>query len=898
MEQSEYLEILAEDTLSIFDFVSEVADKQLSSISSATSNDALAYSNRWTGGSAYQSLSSISENNRTALERLKIEPAISRVVFEDENGEKHTLYVARVSIAGIRATQPLTSKKSPLGSLASVPVGEGKVLAYGGREQELIVVESISLVPIHPEDVWDSQRSVYRHEEFGTFTIESLRELLHKDDFDLEEFEALLADDRSTDNIKRGISHQIRTAMGLRDQPILDKFQDDIYRQPLNSQRVILGPPGTGKTTTLIQRLSLKRDFEYLDDNESLLAKDDYSGLTHKDSWLMFTPTDLLKHYVKEAFAKEGVPAPEGRISTWSAASRNIARNIFGLIQSGSDSGKFILKSNTQHLVTDIIQDPTQWFEEFELSHRTRLYEQLTVGVLFLKENQNPTLSRVLEKLSAIVDSGTPKELTDIYNSIIPLENDIKSIVERESKVIDETITNLLKAQYKINRKFLGELAEFLNSLEDVDEGDDDETFDEEQTEQTTPTKHTTATAAKEYQKVIKAIARQAYLKRSISKKSRAYTIRQWLGDRQPSNEQLVNIGRSVTELNALRRFINAHRRFVVDVSSSYKVFRRESVKQGVFYEKTPENSKHLSSNELDGVILLTLKSMHQLLKYRSVITNLDDSAFSYLKQRASVLRNQILVDEATDFSILQLSCMKYLANPEIQSFFACGDFNQRIVTSGIHSFKQLNWLIPDTNIERITAVYRQSKKLNQFAEAILTNTGGDMSSLGKIPEDSTHEGVEPVLLEETQDTDVISWLSERITEINNAVNHVGSSGSTIVPTIAVLVKDESLVEPIARDLNVHLEDVSLTAEACRNGKSLGETKGVRVFSVEHIKGLEFEAVFFIGIDELAILYPETYEKYLYVGVTRAATYLGMTCSNRLPSSLEPLRSLMRESFW
>ncbi len=39
MEQSEYLEILAEDTLSVFDSVSEVAGKQLSSTSSATSND-------------------------------------------------------------------------------------------------------------------------------------------------------------------------------------------------------------------------------------------------------------------------------------------------------------------------------------------------------------------------------------------------------------------------------------------------------------------------------------------------------------------------------------------------------------------------------------------------------------------------------------------------------------------------------------------------------------------------------------------------------------------------------------------------------------------------------------------------------------------------------------------
>lgn len=90
---------------------------------------------------------------------------------------------------------------------------------------------------------------------------------------------------------------------------------------------------------------------------------------------------------------------------------------------------------------------------------------------------------------------------------------------------------------------------------------------------------------------------------------------------------------------------------------------------------------------------------------------------------------------------------------------------------------------------------------------------------------------------------------------------------------------------------------MSLTAEACKDGKSLGDAHGVRVFSVEHIKGLEFEAVFFVGVDELASKKPDLFDKYLYVGVTRAATYLGMTCSTTLPRVLEPIKELMRLDF-
>ncbi|MFM5708481.1 ATP-binding domain-containing protein [Aeromonas veronii] len=65
----------------------------------------------------------------------------------------------------------------------------------------------------------------------------------------------------------------------------------------------------------------------------------------------------------------------------------------------------------------------------------------------------------------------------------------------------------------------------------------------------------------------------------------------------------------------------------------------------------------------------------------------------------------------------------------------------------------------------------------------------------------------------------------------------------------------------------------------------------MRVFDIKHIKGLEFEAVFFVGIDQLATLHPSLFDKYLYVGTTRAATYLGVTCWGALPSAIDSLRA-------
>ena len=67
---------------------------------------------------------------------------------------------------------------------------------------------------------------------------------------------------------------------------------------------------------------------------------------------------------------------------------------------------------------------------------------------------------------------------------------------------------------------------------------------------------------------------------------------------------------------------------------------------------------------------------------------------------------------------------------------------------------------------------------------------------------------------------------------------------------------------------------------------------------MQHIKGLEFEAVFFVGVDALAGRISDLYRRFVYVGVTRAATYLAVTCEAALPAGLEPLRPHFQTVGW
>ena len=114
---------------------------------------------------------------------------------------------------------------------------------------------------------------------------------------------------------------------------------------------MLFGPPGSGKTTTLIKRLAQKRTPDALtEEEERLISGYLRDNFLRPDSWAMFSPAELLKKYLGEAFNQEGVP-DAGNVRTWDKERHDLARNVLGILRSNT-SGRFQL-DYSQPLLAD-----------------------------------------------------------------------------------------------------------------------------------------------------------------------------------------------------------------------------------------------------------------------------------------------------------------------------------------------------------------------------------------------------------------------------------------------------------------------------------------------------------------------------------------------------------------
>jgi hypothetical protein len=873
----ERIEAIAQESLDSFAVISVKAQNALADASGRRETTQIS-NNSFTNGSADRNLQRKRADILDEYKNLSHEPSIARVVVEDENGKEKIYYFCRKgNLSGLPLL--LASLLAPVGRLASLPVGEEYILPNG---QSVSILENVRFSPKITNQEWDTHKAEIRGNGY-TKTIESLRALLRQRGVDENVLEALLSEESASENITDGIRRSVIDKMDLRDQPILDQYQDRIFRLPLDSQLLILGAPGTGKTTTLIRRLGQKADPDFLDaDEKRLLALTDAEA-DHARNWIMFTPTELLKLYVKEAFSRENIPASDERISTWSDFRENLARNAFPVLKSAANKGRLVMKESATILTPTAEADLIGLFDDFDQWQKAEFWKEMQADAERLSENAAPEVAGIGQKILSAIKGVDNKTAPSTFSALAALTATIKEIADARKKETDKSFQESLNIQVNKNRDFLDELATFMEGLSGIDDEADDQDADDEE-EIDTPRVGRRAAMVR-YMSVSRSYARARAQGKQVSKTSSTGRIVAWLGDRIIAEDVAKEIGKSLIIQSALRRFVNPVRGYIDKISSRYRRFRRVKQDEGRWYRDEGFAPTDVHPLEVDIILLAILRNTDGLI---AGIRNPDEEAKKTLDRLQNLYYTQVLVDEATDFSPIQLACMGALSRPRIRSFFACGDFNQRFTNCGVRTIDQVKWAIPKIAEERISIAYRHSNQLHRLAQSIIRLSAEGTADVHISKEYADNEGFAPVLALNAANEDVLAtWLAARIKEIEQSVHKL--------PSIAVLVNDEENVRSVSEALKRPLENQNIQVIPCPDGQVRGRDSAVRVFNVQHIKGLEFEAVFFVGIDKLAESHPDLFEKYLYVGATRAATYFGMTCEKDFPAKLGSIQKLFQE---
>lgn len=224
-------------------------------------------------------------------------------------------------------------------------------------------------------------------------------------------------------------------------------------------------------------------------------------------------------------------------------------------------------------------------------------------------------------------------------------------------------------------------------------------------------------------------------------------------------------------------------------------------------------------------------------------------------------------IDEATDFTPIELAAIASLGHPQYNCITLSGDQMQAFNEKGITKWEQLGDGIFENGYEvmQLNVSFRQSPTLLDMANKIYQRNMGIEAPYKSKVDGSAFAEPKPLLFKSDDDDEKIQWIAEKILAIH--------SSKANLPATAIFYPSDKKgeIEDFVDSINEHLSEIG-GVESCY---SANKDARIVVYPISLVKGLEFEAAFFFNLDQLKNA--KLMEQYLYVGLSRATFYMAAT---------------------
>lgn len=826
----------------------------------------------------------------------------------------------------LKAGGLVVSKNSPFGNaLAELAGGTGTLTYKTDKGPVTVTVLAKADYNLSPggDDAVEGE-IIYTEEDVLTFEtslkqkLKELEELLEKEkakeDSSEEEVKAL---QQEIDALKKEIEDKSkkarryrRTSASIRQKFLLDKDQNKIKRAKLfNGPLVINGGPGTGKTTLLIHRIQYMLDPE-IENDENLavnLTEEEKSFLRNqKTGWIFFTPTDLLKKYLENAMVAEGLEAHDDTVKTWEQQ-RALLKTALGLFntETGRPFQAYSDKESLWHLSPGQLAGLLKSFDAFFLSHFIKRIKKLSEiklpDVDWKKDGQEiirsldfssaePSIANLIVRLNDLVERFSPLRLS-IDRQYREFMDNIAGNVQRKLSDDDREWFKTYLKDRRSKKAEVNDEEEEQEEEELIEAFEDEEVIDGKKLEI-------------DINKLVKRVIRNAALA-EIDKNTRVRKNDREILDRIEkyyNKEVLENVGALSLFTKYFKPFLRGSDNTILSqLPRVYKSFRKEimvnlellsdrsKVKIKTIVAAAPANTR-IHDDELDLLILNALR-LARVFYTTSPITY-RESKNSALNTFASFMKGLVAVDEATDFTAVQIACMYHLSRPRLNSLTLCGDIMQQMNEQGIDNWENLEHILPQMEISSLLKSYRQTPRLLELAIKLYENRFGITPEFYAAEKSNEDDPYPLVCIDENFDNKM-DWIAKRIVELFAVYENV-------IPNIAIFVKNNQSLTDVADALNNNelLLNHSIKVKPCIGEGEIGSAEFVRVFNINLIKGMEFESVFFIDVDDYDEQEIKILDKLIYVGLSRATYYLAITLKKDFPALLQPIQHLFYNGNW